>query len=82
MPLPQGFMQWNRALRGAFLKGMYARLADESRGSCPYQDRRKPSGGLSWSRSFISAWRDGWEYADRDREDALITAACTTGGRK
>jgi len=62
----------NRAHRGAYLKGVAARVAGEDQSACPYEDRRKPSGRLSWSRSFISAWRDGWEYG-ADREQALIT---------
>ena len=63
----------NRALRGAYLKGLRARLAGEP---CvdPYQDKRKWDGRLTWSRAFSSAWRDGWQDADRDREQALITA--------
>lgn len=65
--------RWNRAHRGAFLKGVHARLLDEPISSCPYEDKRKPSGRLSWSRSFISAWRDGWMHADTDRQQALIT---------
>lgn len=27
---------------------------------CPYDDERKPSGKLSWSRAHIRAWQDGW----------------------
>jgi hypothetical protein len=40
---------------------------------CPYEDKRKPSGKLSWSRAFINAWSDGLHDALRDREQALIT---------
>jgi ribosome modulation factor len=75
MPLPSNFLRWNRALRGAFLKGAAAHLAGENLGACPYDDKRKPSGRLSWSRAFRNAWRDGWEYARADRADALITLA-------
>jgi len=57
------FKGWNRALVGAYKKGAAARAAGEPETSCPYKDYRKPSGKLSWSRSFINAWRDGWrEY--------------------
>ena len=73
MPLPESFMRWNRALRGAFLKGVDAGLAGEPITACPYQDKRKPSGLISWSRGFIKAWDDGWDYATTNREDALIT---------
>lgn len=65
MDYPEGFERWNRAYRGAFKKGMKARQDGLGLGACPYQDRRKPDGRLSWSRAFISAWRDGWEWAGR-----------------
>lgn len=59
---PKGFEKWNRALRGAFEKGM--RAAHEPYPLCPYADYRKggPSrshGQLTWSRGFIRAWEDG-----------------------
>lgn len=63
------------ALDGAYLKGVHARLAGEPLNACPYEDKRKPNGRLSWSRAFRNAWRDGWEYAEHDRAQALITAA-------
>jgi ribosome modulation factor len=81
MTLPPMFFSWNRAHRGAFLKGMHASLEGQPRDACPYQDKRKPSGRLSWSRSFIAAWSDGWDYATADRSDALITAEYVKGGR-
>lgn len=65
----------NRALEGAYYKGIYAALAGEPQSSCPYLDKRKPSGLLSWSRAFQNAWRDGWVYATKDREQALISVA-------
>lgn len=68
---PQGFENWNPAHRGAYLKGWRAFVAGEPRGACPYVDIRKPSGRLSWSRSFIRAWEDGWDDAQKD---AQITA--------
>lgn len=61
--LPNGFENWNRAMRGAYLKGVHARLAGKSLATCPYEDHRKPSGRLSWSRAFINAWCDGWRAA-------------------
>lgn len=76
MPLPSNFMLWNPAMRGAFLKGAAAHMGGEDIGACPYADKRKPSGRLSWSRAFQNAWRDGWEYARADREDALGTLSC------
>lgn len=65
----------NRALRAAYLKGLTAGLAGDSESACPYKDKRKWDGRLTWSRSFRSAWRDGWLLATTDREQALITAA-------
>ena len=29
--------------------------------ACPYKDKRKPSGKLSWSRAYRNAWRMGWQ---------------------
>jgi hypothetical protein len=63
--LPPGFLRWNRALRGAFLKGLHAFKAGEPRSACPYEDIRKPSGSLSWSRSFQRAWLDGWQWGGK-----------------
>lgn len=73
MSLPHNFMRWNRALRGAFLKGATARINGETIDVCPYADIRKPDGKLTWSRAYRTAWFDGWTYADQDRADALIT---------
>lgn len=63
-PLPANFENWNPALRGAYLKGFKAHAAGEEIDSCPYKDKRKDCGRLTWSRSFISAWRDGWLDAE------------------
>ena len=41
------------------MNGYRSAQADQDQSACPYQDKRKPSGGLSWSRSFIKAWLDG-----------------------
>jgi len=73
--LPANFLSWNRAMRGAILKGAAARLSNASITDCPYADKRQSSGKLTWSRAFSAAWRDGWEYANQDRKDALITLA-------
>jgi hypothetical protein len=67
---PPGFENWNRALRGAYRKGYESFGAGIEFQSCPYEDKRKPSGKLSWSRSFIRAWEDGWEEA---KKQAAIT---------
>jgi len=69
-------------MRGAFLKGADARLAGQGMNECPYEDKRKPSGKLSWSRAFMNAWRDGWQYAEHDREGALITLKHRKGALK
>jgi len=60
MKLPNGFERWNPAMRGAYLKRAKASEARQPLSSCPYEDKRKPCGRLTWSRSFIAAWRDGW----------------------
>jgi ribosome modulation factor len=73
MFLPKNFMQWNRALRGAFLKGAASNLEGSAIEVCPYTDKRKNNGKLTWSRGFQAAWRDGWLYAKSNPDDALIT---------
>jgi len=57
--LPAGFHNWNRALQGAYLKGWRAAQAGESATTCPYWDKRKKDGRLTWARSFLLAWQDG-----------------------
>ena len=62
---PNHFDRWNRAHRGAYKKGVAAHARGEPGEACPYLDKRKPSGRLSWSRSFILAWEAGWVDAKR-----------------
>lgn len=50
----------NRALLGAIRKGIAAREAGLPETACPYTDKRKTSGRLSWSRAFRNAWHDGY----------------------
>ena len=71
--LPNNFGSWNPAMRGAFVKGITAAQEGASIDDCPYHDKRKASGKLSWSRAFINAWCDGFDYARRFPDDALIT---------
>ncbi len=65
IPLPSRFDHWNPALRGAYLKGVAAFAEGKAQDDCPYEDKRKPSGRLSWSRAFIGAWRDGYQDASQ-----------------
>lgn len=58
--LPYGIERWNRAMRGAYLKGRRARYCGEGIDCNPYQDKRKYGGQITWSRSFLICWRDGW----------------------
>lgn len=74
MNLPHDSYRWNRAILGAFKKGVLAHQAGLPIKDCPYGDKRKPDGRLSWSRSFIAAWRDGWRWA------AAGKAECATDG--
>lgn len=60
---PDRFDRWNRAHRGAYKKGVAAFNEGKKIRDCPYIDKRKESGRLSWSRSFICAWDDGWRDA-------------------
>lgn len=66
--LPGDAYRWNRAWRGAFTKGVLAYRAGIPVSECPYEDKRKPNGRLSWSRSFISCWTDGWRWAERGKD--------------
>jgi ribosome modulation factor len=69
---PNLFDRWNRAHRGAYKKGVAAYHAgDHLIHGCPYKDKRKESGRLSWSRSFICAWEDGWRDARSQAADLI-----------
>jgi hypothetical protein len=63
MQLPSDSHRWNKAMLGAFKKGLVAHQDGLPLTACPYGDRRKSDGRLSWSRSFIAAWRDGWRWS-------------------
>jgi hypothetical protein len=58
--VPRGFGSWNAAHRGVYVAGWRACREGLSLDDCPYKDLRKDRGGLTWSRSFQAAWRDGW----------------------
>lgn len=62
MTLPEGADRWNKALLGAFKKGMAAAKGGKDITDCPYKDKRKGDGRLTWSRSFIIAWKDGFRW--------------------
>lgn len=64
-PVPPGFATWNKALQAAFRRGWRARLAGLAFEACPYVDRRKYDGRLTWSRAFRSAWQEGFRWAER-----------------
>lgn len=66
MKKPRNFDKWSPALRGAYHKGYDAGISGEPESACPYDDKRKNSGRLTWSRSFIAAWHDGWKHGRRD----------------
>lgn len=72
MKTPQGFEKWNPAWRGAFRKGWQAGFDGAPIGSCPYEDKRKDCGRLTWSRAFIAAWTDGWRAGDDERRAKAI----------
>lgn len=59
---------WNPAHWGAYRKGVQAFRAGQPVNDCPYADHRKGGGQLTWSRSFIRAWEDGWQDARREAE--------------
>lgn len=72
---PSHYDNWNRALRGAFMKGYRAFIEGEAITESPYEDKRKESGGLTWSRSFHSAWVEGWRWAHKEtRSETQVKA--------
>lgn len=64
--LPDHFDKWNPAMRGAYLKGRAAHAEGKSVDDCPYEDKRKDCGRLTWSRAFITAWQQGFMDARRE----------------
>lgn len=56
----------NKAFDGAIRKGAEAYRRGDPVSTCPYQDKRKDCGRLTWSRAFRAAWLDGWYDARRD----------------
>ena len=49
-------------LKAAFRKGASAFKNGIPRSGCPYGDSRTMRGSVTWSRSFLRAWIDGWEW--------------------
>ena len=53
-----------RAFRGAFAKGVQARMDGESKMANPYPDHRALyNNSATWSRAFGRYWAEGWEAA-------------------
>ncbi len=65
----------HRAFRGAFRKGLEAGYAtmmgqeDTKWSKCPYKDKRKWNGKLTWSRAFQTTWDDGFTWGIWARGD-------------
>ncbi len=76
MELPTDIHRWNRAMAGAFKKGLAAHQNGQSITDCPYEDIRKNNGRLSWSRAFIRAWADGWQWAAQQSAAKGIKDEC------
>lgn len=72
---PSHYDNWNRAHRGAFMKGYRAFINGEAITESPYNDKRKDSGGLTWSRSFHTAWVDGWRWAEKEDKSKIQVSA-------
>lgn len=66
---PRGFYSWNRSLRGAFERGERAHAEGLSIRDCPYEDKRKDNGRLTWSRAYRTAWVDGFKHASVNNAD-------------
>jgi hypothetical protein len=62
--LPEDSYKWNKAMLGSFKKGILAHQEGKKLSDCPYKDKRVDSGRLSWSRSFIRAWQDGFRWSE------------------
>lgn len=62
---PEGYSKWNPSMRGAFRKGYDAQKDGAGMDECPYKDKRTDTGKITWSRAYMSAWRDGWFWADK-----------------
>jgi hypothetical protein len=68
--LPQDFNRWNPALRGAYMKGRRsAAEGQQAYISCPYPDKKNGRGRVTWSRSFLVAWHDGFSDMERILEE-------------
>jgi len=65
---PSGFKALNPAMRGAFMKGRAAFCAGIPIHECPYGDKRKPGGQISWSRAFRRAWQEGWHHEQNEQQ--------------
>lgn len=72
MNTPDNFEKWNPAFCGAYRKGWEAGRDSLPETACPYGDKRNSSGKITWSRSFICAWMDGWRAGDGERRKAAI----------
>jgi hypothetical protein len=63
-------------MRGAYKKGAMAAQEGLPLTACPYLDKRKPDGRLSWSRAFRTAWRDGWNDWKTQQAPAGAATEC------
>ena len=61
-------------MRGAYRKGYEAAIAGLCASECPYQDKRKDCGRLTWSRAFRAAWHDGWLAGEHQRNESARRA--------
>lgn len=50
----------NRAILGAYKKGIKARADGLPESACPYDDKRNWQNKITWSRTFVKAWVNGW----------------------
>ena len=62
---PEGFATWHKPFQGAYRKGVLAFRSGLALSACPYADKRKGGGQLTWSRAFITAWDSGWRNAEK-----------------
>jgi len=51
----------NRAFRGAWLRGLHDAAGTPWQWHCPYPDRRRPDGRVTYSAVLRKAWSEGFQ---------------------
>lgn len=62
----------SKSLKTAHNNGKAAFEAGEPKAACPYKDKRKKDGRLTWSRAYRNAWLEGWELGESIFKESLM----------